>query len=57
MIPPLRYRNSPMLTIEKPSHAAAELLDEQALVAELEKLADKHGGVRGLFDREHGLFR
>ena len=33
-----------MLTIEKPPHAAAELLDERALVAELEKLADKHGG-------------
>lgn len=43
MIPPLRYRDSLMLTIEKPHHAAAELLDERALIAELDRLADQFG--------------
>ncbi len=43
MIPPLRYPDSPMLTIEKPHHAAAELLDERALIAELDRLADQFG--------------
>ena len=33
-----------MLTVEKPPHPTAELLDERALVAELERLADQHGG-------------
>ncbi|MEW6450361.1 MAG: [protein-PII] uridylyltransferase [Pseudomonadota bacterium] len=32
-----------MLTIEKPHHAAAELLDERALIAELDRLADQFG--------------
>ena len=32
-----------MLTLEKPTHAATDLLDEPALIAELDKLADQHG--------------
>jgi [protein-PII] uridylyltransferase len=40
----LRYPDVRMLTTEKPRDDAADLLDEQAIAADLERLADEHPG-------------
>src|SRR5688572_9530438 len=43
MIHTLRYRNAVMLTSAKPRDTDAELFDQRALVAALDRLANEHG--------------